>query len=129
MTVGELIGNPVEWVEPDAPIEAVAEALTSRDIGALVVGNGERVDGVVSERDVVRAVATHRDLTATTALEVATTSLVWCDEIATVGEVAEEMMEHYIRHVLVERDGQLVGVVSARDLLGVFASAAADFDE
>ena len=47
----------------------------------------------------------------------------WCDESATVGEVATEMMEQYVRHVLVERDGDLIGIVSARDLLGAFAAA------
>jgi CBS domain-containing protein len=48
--------------------------------------------------------------------------LVWCDAEATVEEVAVQMMEHYIRHVLVERDGALVGIVSARDLLGVYSA-------
>ena len=47
----------------------------------------------------------------------------WCDGEAPVAEVAEQMMEHYVRHVLVEEDGRLVGVVSARDLLGAYAGA------
>jgi CBS domain-containing protein len=47
---------------------------------------------------------------------------VWCDATATVTEVAELMMERYVRHVLVEDDGRLVGIVSARDLLGVYAA-------
>lgn len=49
--------------------------------------------------------------------------LVWCDASATIAEVATEMMEHDVRHVLVEDDGRLVGVVPARDLLGAYASA------
>ena len=44
----------------------------------------------------------------------------WCDAEATVDQVAARMMDRYIRHVLVERDGALVGIVSARDLLGVY---------
>jgi len=43
--------------------------------------------------------------------------------------VANEMMDRYVRHVLVEEDGRLVGVVSARDLLGVYATGAAAGDE
>ena len=39
-----------------------------------------------------------------------------------VGEVAMQMMDHYIRHVLVERDGALAGIASARDLLGVYCA-------
>jgi CBS domain-containing protein len=43
-----------------------------------------------------------------------------------VAEVATEMMTAYVRHVLVEEDGRLVGVISVRDLLGVYASGDAD---
>jgi CBS domain-containing protein len=46
---------------------------------------------------------------------------VWCDHTATVREVAEVMMEHYVRHVLLEQNGRLVGIVSARDVLGAYA--------
>ncbi|MGB3053576.1 MAG: CBS domain-containing protein, partial [Acidimicrobiales bacterium] len=54
---------------------------------------------------------------------IASTNLVWCDVTATVAEVAELMSERYLRHVLVEDDGDLVGIVSARDLLGVYAAS------
>ena len=47
----------------------------------------------------------------------------WCDDTATVDEVAELMLEAYVRHVLLVAYGQLVGIVSARDLLGAYAMA------
>nr|WP_231993812.1 CBS domain-containing protein [Mycobacterium sp. 852002-50816_SCH5313054-b] len=56
------------------------------------------------------------------AADVASTKLVWCDAAATVDQVSARMMDHYIRHVLVEHDGALVGIVSARDLLGVYTA-------
>jgi CBS domain-containing protein len=77
----------------------------------------------VSERDVVAALAKGRDPSTTTARDIAQVDLVWCDVTATVAEVAVEMMERYVRHVLVEADGRLVGIVSARDVLGVYAAA------
>lgn len=59
------------------------------------------------------------------ALDVASTKLVWCDAETTVDEVAVRMMDRYIRHILVEQDdGALVGIVSARDLLGVYSAEA-----
>ena len=64
------------------------------------------------------------DPTAVRAVDVASTKLVWCAADDTVDEVAVRMMDHYIRHVLVERDGELIGIVSARDLLGVYSAAA-----
>jgi CBS domain-containing protein len=92
------------------------------EVGLLVVGTVDQVEGVVSERDVVRAVALGQVPETTAVIEVATTRLVWCDLTATVDEVAELMIEQYVRHVLVEDDGRLVGVVSARDLLGAYAA-------
>jgi CBS domain-containing protein len=123
MSVLAFLGDPVARVGPDASVDAVADLLVSGEVGALVVGDQEKVDGIVSERDVVRALAARRDPASTRAIDIATTELVWCDESATVGEVATEMMEQYVRHVLVERDGDLIGIVSVRDLLGAFAAA------
>jgi len=102
--------------------------MTDADVGLLVVGRGDDVDGVVSERDIVRAIAAGHDPNTTTAMEVAHTDLAWCDPTATVAEVATEMMERYVRHVLVEDGGRLVGIVSARDLLGAYAAVEARGD-
>jgi CBS domain-containing protein len=105
----------------DATLRAVAEELVADEVGLLVVGTVDDVRGVVSERDVVRALANGR--TADTPVgELASTRLVWCDAAATVAEAAMLMMEQYVRHVLVEDDGRLLGVVSARDLLGAYVA-------
>jgi CBS domain-containing protein len=104
----------------DATLSAVAKELSADEIGIVVIGARDDAKGVVSERDIVHAVARDVDLAATPAAAVAHTSIVWCDRTATVHEVAELMMEHYVRHVLLEDDGHLVGIVSARDLLGAY---------
>jgi CBS domain-containing protein len=108
---------------PDTTIQSVADELAGDQIGLVVLGTLDDVEGVVSERDVVRAVAEGYEPLETPARAVASTKLVWCDDSATVGEVAEVMMAEYVRHVLLEADGQLVGIVSARDLLGAYAMA------
>jgi CBS domain-containing protein len=105
----------------DATLQAVADELAGDQIGLVVLGSVLDVEGVVSERDVVRAIAEGLDPLATPAREVASTRLVWCDASANVREVAERMMEEYVRHVLLEVEGRLVGIVSARDLLGAYA--------
>lgn len=124
--VSDVIGDPVARVPVNATIAEAADALVKHEVGAIVVGDDERPSALVSERDVVRAVAAGQDLSMP-ALEVASKKLVWCEADATVNEVAVRMMDRYIRHVLVERDGELVGIVSARDLLGVYG-AGADLD-
>ena len=123
LSVSALVADTVARIGPEATLLEVADALAAGDVGVLVVGEDDKPQGVVSERDLVTAIAGRRPLDATTALDVASTELVWCDATATVAEVAEEMAEHYVRHVLVEEDGRLVGIVSARDLLGVYAAA------
>lgn len=121
--VGALSGDTVARVSPGATLHEITDALVAGEVGALVVGDGDDVAGIVSERDVVRALADRRDPSTTRASDIAQRDLVWCDASATIGEVANEMMERYVRHVLVEEDGRLVGIVSARDLLGVYASS------
>jgi CBS domain-containing protein len=126
--VSALVSDAITRVRPDASLVDVACALEAADVGAVVVGDGDRPVGILSERDIVRAIVHHRDLDETAASDVATTELVWCDASATVAEVAMEMCDQYVRHVLVEEDGALVGIVSARDLLGVYAAADMDLE-
>jgi len=121
--ISELVEDNVVWAAPKATLVDVAEILRSAEVGAVVLGDGTRPVAVVSERDVAHSVADLRDPKTTHAIDVGHRSLIWCESSATVAEVAAEMMEHYVRHILVESKGALVGVVSARDLLGAYASA------
>ena len=121
--VSTLVAAPVAKVAPEATLFEVADAMKAASVGALLVSESDGAAGIVSERDIVHALAGRRDPATTTARDVSSTTLVWCDREATIAEVAEEMMECYVRHVLVEDRGRLVGIVSARDLLGAYASA------
>jgi CBS domain-containing protein len=112
----------VATISPTATLFEVAAALTDGDLGVIVVGDADHVEAVVSERDVVRAVAAGRDLATTRAIDVAHRQIVWCEASAPLAEVANEMMVQYVRHVLLEDRGKLVGIVSARDLLGAYAA-------
>jgi len=123
LPVSVLVVDGVARIAEDASLGEVAQALADENVGLLVVGTGDDVAGVISERDVVRAVAEGRDLAATCACDIAQTDLAWCDWTVTVAEVAAEMVERYVRHVLVEEGGRLAGVVSVRDLLAAYAAA------
>lgn len=117
-------GDPVVRVSAHATVADVAKSIVTSEVGAVVVGDDELPAALVSERDIVRVVAAGKDPSSVRALDVASTNLVWCDAELTVDEVAVRMMERYIRHILVERDGALVGIVSARDLLGIYSAEA-----
>lgn len=117
--IDTVVGDTVVRVAGDATVADVARAIIDHQVGAVVIGESPRPTAVVSERDVVRVVAEGREPGSVPALEVAATNLAWCAADATVDDVAIRMMDRYIRHILVDRDGALVGIVSARDLLGV----------
>jgi CBS domain-containing protein len=123
MPVSQLIGDEVVRLASDATLRDVARALTAGAVGAVVLGDEERPAALVSERDLVRSMAAGDDPVTTDAITVASRELVWCDVESTVDEVTAEMLRRYIRHVLVEEDGELVGIVSARDLLGAYGAA------
>ena len=99
-------------------LDQIADRLQDKDVSALVILDGYRLAGIITERDIVRAVADRRDLADVTAGEYMT----W--EPATVGldtplsEVARTMLAYGIRHLpVVVAAGDVLGMVSARDLL------------
>jgi CBS domain-containing protein len=121
LRIDVLIGDTVVCVEPTATLRDVATVLIGDGISAVVVGSQERPAGIVSEHDIVRAVADGADPMSTTAADIAHTELFWSEASSSVADVATQMMDQYVRHILVEEGGRLAGIVSARDLLGVYA--------
>jgi CBS domain-containing protein len=107
-------------VEPTASLREAAIALEQGGIGCIVVGDPENVEGVVSERDILRAVAEGLDLDETPVTAVESTSLKWATPDSLVGEVVGEMMNNYVRHVLVGEDSRLIGMVHMRDMLAAY---------
>jgi len=128
IAVADLIGSSVVRIPTEATVAQAAQAIIKAGVGAVVVGDGDRPTGLLSERDIALVVASGRNPVAVAAVEVASTDLVWCEAGDTVAKAALRMTDRHIRHLLVEDDGALVGIVSARDLLGVYASDA-DPDE
>ncbi len=119
--VGQFLSDTIPTIEPSASLRAAAQLLVEAEVGLLVVGRPDAVQGVVSERDIVRCVANGVDLDATTVEAVESENLKWATRSSTVAEVVEEMMEHYLRHVLIAGDdGELVGVTSMRDLITAY---------
>jgi len=107
-------------IAANASVREAAAAIAGASVGVLVIGTPSAVTGLVSERDIVRAVSQGLDLEATTVADIGTTNLIWVDAGNTIGDAAEEMMEDYVRHVLVRGDGGLVGILSMRDVLDAY---------
>jgi CBS domain-containing protein len=126
LPISSLVGDTVVRVRGEATLLEVADVLHDGEIGVVAVGEDDLPDGVVSERDLVRALAERRDPATTTAADIAHSPVRYVDPRATIDEVATEMMTSWVRHAFVAEGGTLVGVVSARDLLGVMAATRAE---
>ncbi len=112
-------GTEVVTVRPEASIAEVAIVLAEHRIGAVVVtDDGRAIDGVLSERDIVRALARPDDgMLAATARSLMTAEVVTCQPDTTVEELMATMTDRRIRHVPVLVDGAMVGLVSIGDVV------------
>jgi CBS domain-containing protein len=117
-TIQEIMTRNVEVVRPDAPIREAAEKMRSLDVGSLPVCDGQRLVGMITDRDItIRAIADGRDPSQTPVTEAMTPEIVYCYDDQDVKEVAELMEERQIRRLpIISRDKRLVGIVSLGDL-------------
>ena len=120
----------IKELEPRMPVtigksESLASAaklLTEEDIGALVVFEPHGLAGILSERDLVRALADGCDPYATEVCEYMTVSPVVSDEEAAVPDAIAKMNEGGIRHVVITSAGDVSGVISMRDILAMLGT-------
>ena len=112
-------GSEVATIRPDETVGAAVKALISRNIGALVVSeDGETVDGIISERDIVHGLADHgAALLSLNVAEMMTRRVVTCELSDSVERLMAEMTNRRIRHFPVVQDGRLRGVVSIGDVV------------
>jgi CBS domain-containing protein len=111
-------GPDVVTVAPSAGVREALDLLARHGIGALVVSADGGVDGIVSERDVVRGLhdagpaVLDGPVSALMTAEVHT-----CPPSASVHDLARTMTDHRVRHVPVTQDGRLLGIVSIGDVV------------
>jgi CBS domain-containing protein len=112
-------GRAVATIRPDDTVGAVVDMLISRNIGAVVVSaNGETVDGIISERDIVHGLTDRGgDLLSLKVADVMTRQVVTCELSDTVEQLMSEMTNRRFRHFPVVEDGRLCGIVSIGDVV------------
>lgn len=121
MTVRAILsakGPQVARVEPDVKLSAALKILSERQIGSVIVVSGTRIEGILSERDVVRALekrgAAALDQPVSAAM---TRKVVSCRLSDTVAHLMEVMTAERFRHLPVVEEGKLVGLVSIGDVV------------
>jgi CBS domain-containing protein len=121
MTVAHIIGEKgrdVVTVPPEVSLAEVAAILSEKRIGAVVVVERDAIRGILSERDIVRAVAKHgAEALRKLAADCMTTRVVTCRPEDTINDVMHIMTSGRFRHLPVIENGRLAGLVSIGDVV------------
>jgi len=108
----------VVTITPDATVRELVDLLAEHNVGALVVStDGTSVDGIVSERDVVRRLREAPDLLDLTVDSIMTEAVDRCTPDQPVTDLMVLMTDHRIRHVPVVEDNRLIGIISIGDVV------------
>ena len=108
----------VVTITPDAGVRDLIALLAEHNVGALIVSrDGESVDGIVSERDVVRHLHSDGTVINNTVDAIMTTDVETCDRDTPVDVLMKVMTDRRIRHVPVCHEGKLVGIISIGDVV------------
>lgn len=122
MRIGDVLqakpSHEVVTITPEAGVRELISLLAEHNVGALIVSaDGESVDGIVSERDVVRHLHHDGTVVNNTVQAIMTAVVETCDEDTPLDELMKMMTERRIRHVPVVHDGRLVGIISIGDVV------------
>lgn len=118
MKIKEIMTSDPELIDPNASIREAAKRMKSEDIGALPVGENDRLIGMVTDRDIaIRGVAEDRTPEATTVRDVMSEKVFYCFEDDDVEDAAQCMAENQVRRLpILNRDKRLTGIVSLADI-------------
>ncbi len=118
--IRDVMTHDVEVIQPSDTLREAAEKMRSINVGALPVCDTQRVQGMITDRDiVVRAIAVGRDPASTPVSDVMTAGVAYCFDDDTAEHVLERMRAKQLRRfIVINRHKRLVGIVSLGDLSG-----------
>ena len=118
MKVNEIITHDPQVIRPETALIEAAQKMKSLDIGMLPVCDGDRLVGVITDRDItVRGVAQGRDTKTARVQEIMTPKVIYCFDDEDVKDVAKKMEKKQVRRLpVLNREKRLVGIVSLGDL-------------
>jgi CBS domain-containing protein len=124
-TIRDVMTSNPSTIEPSTTIVEAARLMKSEDVGAIPIVEGDRLTGMLTDRDIViRLVAEGKDPSSATAGKVASRDLVTIDPEQTLDEALRLMGQHQVRRIPVcEEDGKLIGIVAQADIARAGADA------
>jgi CBS domain-containing protein len=117
MKVRDVMRTPSKSIDGDETVQKAAERMKREDVGCLVVSHGRSSEGIVTDRDLsLRCIGDGKNASSTPVRDVMSIGVIDCQEDEPVGVVIERMIDQGVLRLPVrDREGQLVGLISARD--------------
>ncbi len=118
MLVKDVMTRQAEWIGPETTLLDVAKKMHDKDIGSLLVGENDRIIGMVTDRDITcRGVAQDLSPASTPVRKVMTEKIIWCFDDQTIEDAAHLMEGKKVRRLAVmNREKRMVGFLSVDDL-------------
>jgi CBS domain-containing protein len=118
MKVKQAMHAGVHWMDPDTSVEELAALMRDHDIGAIPIGENDRLVGMVTDRDIVcRCIAEGLDSATATARDVMTRGTIFCRDQEELGDAARIMESKHVRRLpVINKDKRMVGMLSLGDV-------------
>ena len=119
-TLGQLMTREISVISEEATLQEAAQRMQLQRIGSLLVEKNGEYAGIITETDVVRAVAEFQDVSQLTVHGLMSSPIISLDKKLSPQYARDLMADRRIRHLAITEEGQIVGVISVRDLLSYF---------
>lgn len=121
MRVSEIMSKSLTVVEPEATLGEAATMMGERHVGSVIVSEGDRLVGILTERDIVRALSREHDAPGRPVVEWMSKDPTTTGPETEVKEALRTMVDGGFRHLPILEKGRVVGMVSIRDVAGAMA--------
>lgn len=118
MKVKDAMHKGAEWVAPSTAVVELAKLMSKHDVGAIPIGENDKLVGMVTDRDIVcRGLANGKDISKLTAREVMSPNIVWCRDDEDLDDATRIMEAKKIRRLpVIDKNKRMVGMLSLGDI-------------
>jgi CBS domain-containing protein len=118
MKVKDAMHKGAEWVEPTTPVSEIAKLMQKLDVGAIPIGENDRLVGMVTDRDIAcRGVADSKDCSTLTAHDIMSKGIIYCSEAEDLADALRIMEQKKIRRLpVLNENKRMVGMLSLGDI-------------
>lgn len=129
MLVREVMNRTVVTVKPEITLKESAKVMSEAHIGCLIVYVDEKILGVITSTDILKAIASEKDANVTYAADIMTRNVMTIEPDKDLEEAVDIMIKHKIKKLPVVSDGKLVGLITTSDIVTVEPRLVANFSD